>query len=333
MKSWTRSTSCWAAVPTWWTWWPARGFVGTTGQTERSIRHFWQPVVVSALNDSFERCSTKYAGKVFHETFLKSAAGGRLGIPSAPLSEFLEPVLERAVAAGVELHAKCGVDELRQIDGSRWAVRAGEAWHEADAVVLAANFAETAALLSRAGVPFASTSDFISSPITTVHLWYDREISELDHAVLLDTRIEWMFHKSRIRGWEPGRGSYLELTISASTPELKLGREAILASALREAELFFPLIREAHLLKSAVLKEARATFSVTPGLDRLRPAQATEAPGLFVAGDWTRTEWPSTMEGAVRSGRLAAGALCGAPLKFMTPELPPAGLMRWIARS
>ena len=304
-----------------------------TGQTERSIRHFWQPVVVSALNDGFARCSTKYAGKVFHETFLKSAAGGRLGIPDRPLNDFLAPVVGKAVEAGVRFESKRGVEELRQLAGGRWAVRSGEDWAEADAVVLAMNFAETAALLGKAGVPFASAEDFLSSPITTVQLWFDREISELDHAVLLDTRIEWMFHKSRIRRWDTGRGSYLELTISASWPELKLGREQILASALRELAMFFPVVREAKLVKSGVLKEARATFSVKPGLDRLRPAQATEAAGLFVAGDWTRTEWPSTMEGAVRSGRLAAGAVCGDAGRFMAAELPAAGLMRWIARS
>ena len=139
-----------------------------------------------------------------------------------------------------------------------------------------------------------------------------------------------MFHKSRIRRQDPTRGSYLELVISASWPELQMSREEILASALREAELFFPVIREATLLKSAVLKEARATFSVTPGLDAHRPPQTTAHPNLYLAGDWTATDWPSTMEGAIRSGRLAAGALTGNRTRFLSPELPPTGLMRWI---
>ena len=114
-----------------------------------------------------------------------------------------------------------------------------------------------------------------------------------------------------------------------------MSREQILASALSEAELFFPTIREATLLKSAVLKEARATFSVTPGLDRFRPSQTTTRPNLYLAGDWTATEWPSTMEGAVRSGRLAAGALAANlagvssqnPTRYLAPELPATGLM------
>ena len=173
---------------------------------------------------------------------------------------------------------------------------------------------------------------FVPAPITTIHLWYDRDVTDLDHAVLLDTRIQWMFAKSRIRRWAAERGSYLELVISASWAELEMGREQILASALREVELFFPAVKSARLVKSGVLKEARATFSVTPGLDPFRPQQKTAWPGLYLAGDWTATEWPSTMEGAVRSGRLAAGALVGDAKKFMAAETPASGLMRWLSR-
>ncbi len=301
-----------------------------THQTDRAIRHFWEPVVWGALNDVFERCSTKYAGKVFHETFLRSSAGGRLGIPAKPLTEFFAPVLAHAKTLGVQVESKCGVDSIVQQPGGGWLVRAGEQQFTANNVVLATNFKETQRLLPQ---PLAGADRFLSSPITTVHLWFDRQVSELDHAVLLDTRIQWMFHKSRIRRWAANRGSYLELVISASWPELELGRQQILASALEEAEVFFPKIREAQLLKSGVLKEARATFSVTPGLDAFRPSQQTGLPGLFLAGDWTQTEWPSTMEGATRSGRLAAGAVVGHPQRFMSPEVKAEGLMKWLSRS
>ena len=111
-----------------------------------------------------------------------------------------------------------------------------------------------------------------------------------------------------------------------------MGREAILASALQEFETFFPVAKQAKLLKTSVLKEARATFSVTPGLDRYRPQQVTPWPGLYIAGDWTATEWPSTMEGAVRSGRLAAGALTGDTHRFMAAEAPATGLMRLLSK-
>jgi squalene-associated FAD-dependent desaturase len=309
-----------------------------TGQTDRAIRHFWEPVVVGALNDGFERCSVKYAGKVFHESFLRSAEGGRLGIPAAPLSEFFAPVAQLAERQGVAVRLKAGVDHIVQTADKRWRVEANGEQYLADALVLATDFKQTNKLLSGL-VPRdtesalqGSADPFLAAPITTVHLWYDRDITQLDHAVLLDTRIQWVFAKSRIRRWPVGRGSYLELVISASWAELEMSRDKILTSALQELEAFFPEVRQAKLIKSGVLKEARATFSVTPGLDRFRPRQASAWPGLYLAGDWTATEWPSTMEGAVRSGRLAAGAVVGDDGRFLAPETPAGGLMRWLSR-
>jgi squalene-associated FAD-dependent desaturase len=310
-----------------------------TKQTDRAIRHFWEPVVVGALNDGFERCSVKYAGKVFHESFLRSAQAGRLGIPAAPLSEFFAPIAELARRKGVVIKLKAGVERLEQAPDKRWLVQAGGEAYTASSVVFATDFRQTKNLLAGLNVPVSPETarddefdNFIPAPITTIHLWYDRDVTGIDHAVLLDTRIQWMFAKSRIRRWPAERGSYLELVISASWPELEMGREQILSSALQEIELFFPAVRSAKLLKSGVLKEARATFSVTPGLDKFRPRQSTAWPGLYLAGDWTATEWPSTMEGAVRSGRLAAGALMGDFGRFMAPEAPARGLMRWLSR-
>ena len=311
-----------------------------THQSDRAIRHFWEPVVAGALNDTFDRCSTKYAGKVFHESFLRSREGGRLGIPAVPLSEFFQPVIAHARKIGVDVRFNSGADTIAQTPQGRWQVRTGDEELETDSLVFATDFRQTERILSTLppsdATPDAHSSSqfdqFVAAPITTIHLWYDREVTDLDHAVLLDTRIQWMFAKSRIRRWEPTRGSYLELVISASWPEIAMPREQILASALREIELFLPAIREAKLVKSAVLKEARATFSVVPDLDRFRPPQTTEYPGLFVAGDWTATEWPSTMEGAIRSGRLAAGEVIGNRTRFLAPETPATGLMRWLSR-
>ncbi len=310
-----------------------------TGQTDRAIRHFWEPIILGTLNDNFERCSLKYAGKVFHESFLRSAEAGRLGIPAAPLSEFFAPVAELARQKGVAVKLKAGVERIEQTPDKRWLVETGGESYAASSIVLATDFKQTQNLLedlvsSTGQGAFLSGGfeKFIASPITTIHLWYDRDVTELDHAVLLDTRIQWMFAKSRIRQWPSERGSYLELVISASWPELKMSREQILASALEETELFFPKIRQAKLLKSGVLKEARATFSVTPGLDAFRPKQATPWTGLYFAGDWTATEWPSTMEGAVRSGRMAAGAVVGDTGRFMTAETPAGGWMRLLSR-
>ena len=200
---------------------------------------------------------------------------------------------------------------------------------------------------------------FEPSPITGIHLWFDRQISDLDHAVLLDRTIQWMFHKSRLlekdgrsehdrEGHDlshaiktPPRngalapevsGSYIELVVSASKSLIDKSRTEIVDLALKEVREFFPAARAANLVKSTVIKEVHATYSPRPGIDAHRPPQATVWPRVFLAGDWTATGWPATMEGAVRSGYLAAEALTRAAgtkdSHFLVPDLPPTGLMR-----
>ena len=317
-----------------------------TGQTQFSIRHFWNPILMATLNDGPARCSTKYAGKVFHELFVKSSAGGRLGIPTVPLSEFYGDVARMVEGFGGAVRLRAGVEEVaQQADGS-WRVSTADAGYSADAVILALPFEQTQRLLPAvwlygrdAGLGAyevrsnleASMAHMVHSPFTSILLWYDRQITDLDHAWLLDSTIEWFFHKSRIRRYATERGSYVEVVIAGSKAQLSQTREEILSSAQRELATFFPEVKRAKLVKSGVLKEARATFSVTPGLDRFRPSQRTPWPGLFLAGDWTCTEWPSTMEGGVRSGRLAAGVVMGDAQRFMAREIPPDGWMRWFS--
>jgi squalene-associated FAD-dependent desaturase len=313
-----------------------------TGQTERAIRHFWEPVLLATLNDNAENCSMKYAGKVFYELFLKTSTGGRLGIPTVPLSEFYGAGAEMIRRMGANVELRAGVERIeRQADGS-WLVRTPDAVVETTNVVVALPFGQTQQLITGMGLVgqedgavraelLGRMANFVASPFISVLLWYDRQITDLDHAWLLDTTIQWFFHKSRIRRYPPEQGSYVELVIAGSKRELAMPREEILATALAEVERFFPAVRRARLLKSGLLKEARATFSVTPGLDAYRPSQKTALPGLYLAGDWTATEWPATMEGASRSGRLAAGEVAGDRMKYLTPDLAPTGLMRWLA--
>ncbi len=311
-----------------------------TEQTERSVRHFWRPIVMATLNDGLENCSTRYAGKVFHELFVKSSTGGRLGIPTVPLSEFYGGMARRLEELGGTVELRASVEVLAQCGDGRWCAKTASGEYHADAVVLALPFEQTAKLLPGMQVSGeraaevkaeleAETRRFVHAPFTSILLWYDREISELDHAWLLDSTIEWFFHKSRIRRYPAGSGSYVELVIAGSRAQLGQTREEILSGALMEFETFFPEARRAKLLKSGILKEARATFSVMPGMDQYRPAQESGVAGLFLAGDWTATEWPSTMEGAARSGRLAAGAAMGELERFMAAETPASGLMRW----
>jgi squalene-associated FAD-dependent desaturase len=327
---------------------PFSAWLARTKQTDRAIRHFWEPVIVGALNDSFERCSTRYAGQVFYESFLKSAQGGRLGIPTQPLSEFYAAVARLAEQQGTALHLRTSVDRIGRADDGQWQATVSDgSGYSAPSLLLALPFEQTARLLktlpeeaSQRTSTLPATEHFVHAPITTVHLWLDRPITDLDHAALLDTRIQWVFNKSRIRRDELSQageqGQYLELVISASFAELHQTREQILPKALEELARFFPAVREAKVLKSGILKEARATFSVTPGLDRFRPAADAPGDGLYLAGDWTRTGWPSTMEGAVRSGRLAAEAIVRAGGKsgsFLTPDIPATGVVRLFAKA
>ncbi len=316
-----------------------------TRQTERSIRHFWNPILMATLNDHAAHCSTRYAGKVFHELFLKSSTGGRLGIPTVPLSEFYQSIARLIEARGGTVQLRTSVEAITQEQDGRWRVNVADGTYSADAIVLALPFEQTQKLLPTVGLndryagSALSTRDQLElklarqvhSPFTSILLWFDREITDLDHAWLLDTKIEWFFHKSRIRRYAPEKGSYVELVIAGSRAQLSMTREEILSSALRELKMFFPEVERAKLLKSGILKEARATFSVVPGLDKFRPGTQTDWPGFFLAGDWTATEWPATMEGAVRSGRLAAGAAVGDSAQSMAPEIPASGLMRWFA--
>jgi squalene-associated FAD-dependent desaturase len=312
------------------------------GQTRRAIDRFWNPVLVSALNEDLDRVSVHYAAMVFRTSFMQSEQAGWMGVPSIPLSELYSHAVGFIQTHGGEVSLRKSVDSFQYDERSRrWRIGMDDGSVEADAVVLAVPFESMQKLSPFLPVIQGGASEslaeklghFQHSPITGIHLWFDRTITDLDHAVLLDTTIQWMYNKTRLQPQRRSEdaGSYLELVVSASKMLVPMSRQQIIDLALRELAEFFPVVRQAKLLKAAVVKEVRATFSVTPGLDAYRPGAVTAWPGIFLAGDWTATGWPSTMEGAVRSGYLAAEALtkaAGNPQKYLRPDLPPQGLMR-----
>ncbi len=312
------------------------------GQTRRAIDRFWNPVLVSALNEDLNRVSVHYAAMVFRTSFMQSEQAGWMGVPTLPLSELYSHAVGFIEAHGGQVSLRTSVDSFQyDEENRRWRIGFEGGNIEADAVVLAVPFESMQKLVPLLPAPADGTSQsladklrhFQHSPITGIHLWFDRTITDLDHAVLLDTTIQWMYNKTRLQPQRRSEdaGSYLELVVSASKTLVPMSRQEIIDLALRELAEFFPVVRDAKLLKAAVVKEVRATFSVTPGLDAYRPGPVTPWPGIFLAGDWTATSWPSTMEGAVRSGNLAAEAVtkaAGKPQAFMQPDLPPQGLMR-----
>ena len=304
------------------------------GQTARAIDRFWKTILVSALNEDLDRVSVPYAAQVVRESFLKSAAAGRMGVPTVPLTELYGAAGEYIRARGGEIRFRAGVESF-VTQGSAVTVAANEQQEKFDYLLLAVPFDSVARLLPDGpeAAPLGTKLEhFTSSPITGIHLWFDREISDLDHAVLLDRTIQWMFHKSRlIEAREKGSGSYVELVVSCSRSLVEKSKAEIVEMATREAREFFPEARTAKLVKSTVIKEVNATYSPGPGIDQYRPGAVTAWPRVFLAGDWTGTGWPATMEGAVRSGHLAGEALskaAGGRGKFLVADLPAAGLMK-----
>jgi zeta-carotene desaturase len=345
------------------------------GQTKTAVERFWRPILVSALSEELDRISISAAAQVVRES-MKSPAARHMGVPAVPLTELYNKAGDYIRARGGELRFRDPIegftaDSLRIQIRLRSQADIAQSEKKEDAPLLAgvARSGRSSAIgveVSSAvdpntfdylvlALPFdglnrvlpdssqsaplrEEISHFENSSITGIHLWFDRQISDLDHAVLLDRTIQWMFHKSRLQpvrirdaNGEP-IGSYIELVVSSSRTLIDKSRAEIVDLALNEVREFFPAARDATLVKSTVIKEVNATFSPRPGIDAHRPGATTAWPRVFLAGDWTATGWPATMESAVRSGYLAAEALiraAGFPEKLLvSPDLPPTGFMR-----
>ncbi len=202
-----------------------------------------------------------------------------MGVPAVPLAELYD-----GAGDAVRVHTRSSVDRIDPASG------------EADVYISAVPYDRVTALLPDLNLDVQA---FEHSPITGVHLWFDRPVTELPHAVLLDRTMQWMFRKS---------DNYLQCVVSASRDLLTMSRTDIIELARKELAEYFPAVAEAQLVRSHVIKEAKATYSIKPGLTASRPPAETKYGNVFLAGDWTDTNWPATMEGAVRSGYRAAEA-------------------------
>jgi len=310
-------------------------------QRPRAIERFWRVILVSALDEELDRTDARFGIDVFWKAFLKNSGGYRMGVPSVPLAELYEGCRAAIEKKGGEVILRSPVRRLCVKDGALAVVQFDRDREEsADAFVLAVPQDRLNELLSdeiRTTNPsLAQLEKFQVSPITGVHFWFDREVTQEPFITLLDTQTQWIFNKSALYGTNEAvsaasTGQYLQLVISASYDLLRKSREEIIDLCLKEVRQALPAVREAQLIKATVIKETSATFSPEPGVDRWRPAQQTNTPRLFLAGDWTSTGWPATMEGAVRSGYLAAEAVlrsASSPQKFLLPDLSASGLSR-----
>jgi squalene-associated FAD-dependent desaturase len=281
-------------------------------QTKAAIECFWRQVLVSAINEDLDLMAAAHGFQVFWLGFLARADSYQMGVPAVPLGDLYgSDAWQRFPNVG--LHTRSGVERLIMSNGRAAGVSVGGEIRKADYYVLAVPFERIAALASALKL---NLEGFTHSPITGIHLWFDRPITDLPNATLLGRTIQWLFNKSE--------GRYVQLVVSASRKLVDMSRADVIALALRELGDFFPAAREAKLEKAHVVKEVRATFSARPGLEALRPAARTSLDGVFLAGDWTRSGWPATMEGAVRSGYLAAEAVteaAGNPRKIVLPDV------------
>jgi zeta-carotene desaturase len=302
-------------------------------QTQHAIERFWKPILVSALSEDLDRIAVPYAAQVVRES-MRSRGARTMGIPSVPLNGLYGAARDFITARAGAVHLRSGVQSFAATEeGVKIRLQGSEDVHFNFAVI-AVPFDSLAKLLPETAESRQlreKLSHFETSPITGVHLWFDRQITDLPHAVLLDRTIQWMFHKSLLLNRDQNSGSYVELVISSSKSLIEKSRQQIIELALNEMREFFPSARAAKIVKATVIKELNATFSPKPGIDRYRPGAKTPWSRVFLAGDWTATGWPATMEGAVRSGYLAAEAMtafAGSARRFIVPDLPSGGLMR-----
>ena len=309
-------------------------------QSRGAVERFWKLVIASALNAEIESISVPYAAKVIRELFMNSAEAGRMGINTVPLSDLYSGVEGLLRKNGSWLHLNSSVERLDWNEAaSQWTITTRAGALVCDYLVLALPFEALGKLLPHLppvpGAPALARQIARHQhwPISSAHLWFDRKITDLDHAVMLDREVHWMFNRSKLQPWRKTEGSYIEVEVSASRAYAARERNQAIALTLREIAEFFPAAASAKLVKAALVKEVRATFGVPPGIDAARPSAVSPWPNCFLAGDWIATGWPSTMESAARSGHLAAEAITaaiGSPRSFLNPDLAPQGLMRWV---
>lgn len=308
-------------------------------QSPQIIGRFWGPILTSALNEDLDRIDFEYARQVIVEAFLAHRDAAAMYVPSVPLGELYGPSLKSWFDQhGVVVRTGVAATELVLGDDDRIrCVRTRSEELTADGYILAVPPNRAVSLLPESVVErhsaFQKLNRFEFSPITSVHCWFDRPVMDVPHLTPLDTTTQWLFRRDDISLARGGRespdderadgakqethvprstGNYIQAVISASRELSSLGKEAIRDKIVAEIREILPMAKDAVLVHSRVVTERSATYSILPGIDDIRPSPSTPIGNLFLAGDYVQTGWPATMEGAVRSGRLAAEAVLAA---------------------
>jgi squalene-associated FAD-dependent desaturase len=292
-------------------------------QPKDLIDKFYDLVLISALNENCRDASAAYAIQVFQEGMLFHESAYRMGTPACPLGKLYETLPCRDVRLGRRVTA-IRFDRSRAVG-----IELGEEFIAADAMILAVNYPILEKWipqnLAQNDNRFAALDQLQSVPILGAHLWFDRPVMSTPHAALIGGPLQWLFRKPG------GDGSAVHGVISAARDWVQRDKDECLNLFTHQIRETFSATHNANLVRGSIVVEKRATFSPLPGVDRFRPAQSPPTngiQGLFLAGDYTQTAWPATMEGAVRSGYLAVEAVLAQSGKFLCPNLP----RQWPAR-
>ncbi|MEL6104454.1 MAG: hydroxysqualene dehydroxylase HpnE [Planctomycetota bacterium] len=337
----------------------ASDWLRSVGQSTETVRDFWEVILVSALGERPQQVAMSSARKVLIDGFAAARGASDVLVPTRPLSElFGERVPAELRRRGVEI--RCGEPARRIEPDGR--VHTDEDSFTADQVIAAVPWYRVHSLFSgwpadaKSALPrFDVFERFSTSPITGLHLWFDRPITDRPHAVLVGTTSQWLFRdpitsahpfpsgtgaSAAYQGNQPaesqGQEHYYQVVLSASS-EVAAEREELVEIVRRELADAFPDARRAILLRARVVTDPKSVFSISPEVDAVRPATETKLDWLKLAGDWVATGWPSTMEGAVISGRMAAeavhGSLVGGDSSAGNVSFVLPGLTRgWLAR-
>lgn len=287
----------------------------SNGQSPRAVEALWDLVGRATLNATADHVSLGLAAMVFRTGLLSEPGAADIGWSRAPLGE-LHDTLTRAALdrAGVRTRLRTRVTEIKRTADGRWHIGCATGPHgteqplEVRTVVLAVPQHETHALLPDGVLDDPDRLLGIgTAPILNVHVVYDRKVLRRPFFAALGTPVQWVFDRTAASGLADG-GQYLALSQSAAHDEIDETVSVLRDRYVPELERLLPAARSAKVRDFFVTRERTATFAPAPGVGRLRPSGRTRAPGFFLAGAWTDTGWPATMEGAVRSGLQAAGS-------------------------
>ncbi|BAU87276.1 phytoene desaturase, pro-zeta-carotene producing [Streptomyces laurentii] len=283
------------------------------GQSARTIEALWDLVGVATLNATAPHASLGLAAMVFKTGLLSDNGAADIGWARVPLGELHDTLARKALdAVGVRTELRAKAERISRADDGTWTVEMPGETLRADAVVLAVPQRETHALLPDGALDEPGRLLGIdTAPILNVHVVYDRKVLRQPFFTALGSPVQWVFDRTESSGLT-GPGQYLAVSQSAAQDDIDEPVAALRARYLPELERLLPAARGAGIRDFFVTRERAATFAPTPGVGLLRPGARTRAPGLYLAGAWTATGWPATMEGAVRSGFTAASAALGA---------------------